>query len=154
MLEIMTAISVCTQCVKGIERLVNRGAELEQCVGHLTRWFEAASDIKQREEEEKNPPLWKKLTFQGSIESEALNLVVARKKMQEQETQLREIICYRYGIDTYREMMALRRDLRAKREKQMYAARRRRDTALSVLIGGTVLGLGIALITGIASLVL
>ena len=154
MLEIMTAISVCTQCVKGIERLVNRGAELEQCVGHLTRWFEAASDIKQREEEEKNPPLWKKLTFQGSIESEALNLVVARKKMQEQETQLREIICYRYGIDTYREMMALRRDLRAKREKQMYAARRRKDTALSILIGGTVLGLGIALITGIASLVL
>ena len=154
MLEIMTAISVCTQCVKGIERLVNRGAELEQCVGHLTRWFEASSDIKQREEEEKNPPLWKKLTFQGSIESEALNLVVARKKMQEQETQLREIICYRYGVDTYREMMALRRDLRAKREKQMYAARRRRDTALSVLIGGTVLGLGIALITGIASLVL
>ena len=154
MLEIMTAISVCTQCVKGIERLVNRGAELEQCVGHLTRWFEASSDIKQREEEEKNPPLWKKLTFQGSIESEALNLVVARKKMQEQETQLREIICYRYGIDTYREMMALRRDLRAKREKQMYAARRRRDTALSVLIGGPVLGLGIALITGIASLVL
>ena len=154
MLEIMTAISVCTQCVKGIERLVNRGAELEQCVGHLTRWFEAASDIKQREEEEKNPPLWKKLTFQGSIESEALNLVVARKKMQEQETQLREIICYRYGIDTYREMMALRRDLRAKREKQIYAARRRRDTALSVLIGGTVLGLGIALITGIASLAL
>jgi hypothetical protein len=154
MLEIMTAISVCTQCVKGIERLVNRGAELEQCVGHLTRWFEAASDIKQREEEEKNPPLWKKLTFQGSIESEALNLVVARKKMQEQETQLREIICYRYGIDTYREMLALRRDLRAKREKQMYAARRRKDTALSILIGGTVLGLGIALITGIASLVL
>ena len=154
MLEIMTAISVCTQCVTGIDRLVNRGAELEQCVGHLTRWFEAASDIKQREEEEKNPPLWKKLTFQGSIESEALNLVVARKKMQEQETQLREIICYRYGVDTYREMMALRRDLRAKREKQMYAARRRRDTALSVLIGGTVLGLGIALITGIASLVL
>ena len=79
MLEIMTAISVCSQCVKGVERLVNRGAELEQCVGHLSRWFEAASDIKQREEEQKNPALWKKLTFQGSIESEALNLIVVKK---------------------------------------------------------------------------
>ena len=80
MLEIMTAISVCSQCVKGVERLINRGAELEQCVGHLSRWFEAASDIKQREEEQKHPALWKKLTFQGSIESEALNLIVAKKK--------------------------------------------------------------------------
>tara|TARA_Y100000814_G_scaffold184604_1_gene134991 strand:+ start:1739 stop:2050 length:312 start_codon:yes stop_codon:yes gene_type:complete len=79
MLEIMTAISVCSQCVKGVERLVNRGAELEQCVGHLSRWFEAASDIKQREEEQKHPALWKKLTFQGSIESEALNLIVVKK---------------------------------------------------------------------------
>ena len=154
MLEIMTAISVCSQCVKGVERLVNRGAELEQCVGHLSRWFEAASDIKQREEEQKHPALWKKLTFQGSIESEALNMVVVKKRLQEQEKQLREIICYRYGIDTYREMMQLRRELKAKRDKQMYAAKRRRDAFLSCLIGGAVLGIGIIIISAIVSVVL
>ena len=154
MLEVMTAIGICTQAIKGVERLVNRGAELEQCVGHLTRWFEASSDIAERQKEEKNPPLWKKLTFQGSIESEALNMVVVKKRLQEQEKQLREIICYRYGIDTYREMMQLRRELKAKRAKQMYAAKRRRDAFLSCLIGGAVLGIGIIIISAIVSVVL
>ena len=74
--------------------------------------------------------------------------------MAEQEKQLREIICYRYGIDTYREMMQLRRELKAIREKQMYAARKRRDTFLSVLVGSAVLGIGIAIIAAVVSVAL
>lgn len=51
-------------------------------------------------------------------------------------------------------MMQLRRELKAKREKQMYAARKRRDTFLSCLVGSAVLGIGIAIIAAVVSFAL
>ena len=51
-------------------------------------------------------------------------------------------------------MMKLRRELKAKREKQMYAARKRRDAFLSCLVGGAVLGIGIAIIAAVVSVAL
>ena len=77
-----------------------------------------------------------------------------KKKLAQQEGQLRELICDSYGIDTYREMMQLRRELKAKREKQMYAARKRRDAFLSCLVGSAVLGIGIAIIAAVVSFAL
>ncbi|HBT10590.1 MAG TPA: hypothetical protein DEB18_14475 [Leeuwenhoekiella sp.] len=154
MLEIMAAVSVCNSALNGFQKLCARGAELEQCVGHLSRWFEAASDLSARQKEQENPPFYKKITAQGSIEAEALNITIAKKKMQEQETQLRELLIYRFGPDTYREMMQLRKDIRARREKQVYATRRRQKILMECLVGGTILGLGIGIIALCVSFIL
>jgi hypothetical protein len=90
------------------------------------------SDIKEAEKEAENPPLFKKMFDGNSVEEQALNAVIAKKKIEEQEKQVRELITWAYGKETYKEMMQMRRDIRAKRERMIYKQRRRQRKMLDV----------------------
>jgi hypothetical protein len=68
----------------------------------------------------------------SSVEEQALNAIIAKKKIEEQEKQIRELIMYAYGEDTYREMMQMRRDIRTKREQVIYKQRRKQRRMLDV----------------------
>jgi hypothetical protein len=120
MIDPLTALGVATTAFKGIQKLVNAGREIEDVAGQLGQWFSAVSDIRQADAEAKNPPLFKRMVHAKSIEQEALDAVIAKKKAEEMEAQLREMIIYRYGMDTLREMYAMRRSIREQRERQIY----------------------------------
>ena len=60
--------------------------------------------------------------------------MVSRKKIEEQEKQVRDLIIWAYGIETYREMMQLRADIRAKRERLIYRQRKRQQTMLDIAV--------------------
>jgi hypothetical protein len=99
------------------------------------------SDIKEAEKEAENPPLFKKMFDGGSVEEQALNAVIAKKKIEEQEKQVRELITWAYGVETYKEMMQMRKDIKAKRERMIYKQRRRQRRMLDVSASvGTMLG--------------
>ena len=117
---------------KGIQTLVNKGAEIEHVAQKLGHWYGLVSDIKEAERESEKPPLFKKLFDGESVEQQALNSVIAQKKVQEQEKQIRELITWAYGVETYKEMMQMRRDIRAKRERIIYKQRRRQRRMLDV----------------------
>jgi archaeosine-15-forming tRNA-guanine transglycosylase len=52
--------------------------------------------------------------------------LMRRKKIEQQEKELRELIVYRFGVDAYREMMEERRQLKEGRERTVMLQRRRR----------------------------
>ena len=82
--------------------------------------------------------------FDGnSVEEQALNAVIAKKKIEEQEKQVRELITWAYGTETYKEMMQMRKDIKAKRERMIYKQRRRQRRMLdmsAIFIGLMVAG--------------
>jgi hypothetical protein len=100
-----------------------------QKLGH---WYTLVSDINQAEREAENPPLFKKMFDGSSVEEQALNAVIAKKKIEEQNRQIRELIMYAYGEETYREMLQMRKDIRAKREKMIYKQRHRQKRMLDI----------------------
>ena len=108
----LSLFTLASSSFRGVQLLVNKGAEIEQVAQQLGKWFSYASDIRQAEREAENPPIFKKLFGGGSVEEEALNATIARKKLQEQEKHIRELIVWAYGKDTYVEMMQLRKDIR------------------------------------------
>lgn len=116
----VTAIAVATTAFKTVKKLVEAGREIEDVAGQLGKWFTAASDITQADNQAKNPPFYKKIVHSKSVEEEALNATIAKQKLKEQEDELRTMIMWRYGSDVYRDMMQMRKDLRAKREKEVY----------------------------------
>lgn len=126
----ITAIAAATTAFNTVKKLISAGREIEDVAGQLGKWFSAVSDIKAAEEEIKNPPLFKRLIHKGSIEEEALNITINKKKILEQESKLREMIMLRYGTDTYREMISLRRKIREQREKEVHRQRRRRKNII------------------------
>ena len=129
----ITALSLASTAFKGVQTLVARGREIEDVAVQLGRWYGYASDIKEAEKESKKPPIFRKLLDSGSVEQEALNSIIVKKKLEEQERQIRDLLIIRYGIETYREMIQMRKDIKAKREKLVYAQRRRRRNVLDFI---------------------
>ena len=123
-MEILTAVAAATTAYKTVVKLVNAGRELEDVAGQLGKWYTAASDIANAEQEAKNPPFYKKLLYKGSVEEEALNATIAKQKLAEQESELRTMIMYRYGSNVYKEMIDLRRKIRKQREQEVYRRRK------------------------------
>ena len=128
----VSLVAIASSTFKGIQVLVNKGAEIEQVAQKLGHWYGLVSDLREAEKEAENPPLFKKLFDGESVEAQALNAVIAKKKIEEQEKQIRELIMYSYGQDTYKEMMQMRRDIRAKREQMIYKQRRKQRMMLDV----------------------
>lgn len=129
--------------------LVSKGAEIEHVAQKLGHWYTLVSDINQAEQEAEKPPLFKKMFDGSSVEEQALNAVIAKKKIEEQERQIRELITWAYGVETYKEMIQMRRDIRAKRERMIYRQRRRQRFMLdmSAIIMGLMVAGGIVYFT-------
>ncbi|MEL0014050.1 MAG: hypothetical protein VW715_02500, partial [Rhodospirillales bacterium] len=86
-------------------------------------------------------------------EQQALNSVIAKKKLEEQEKHIRELIVWAYGVETYQEMIMLRRQIKAKREQAIYKQRRRQRILMDsvvVVVGALVMG---AIVFGTVSLI-
>jgi hypothetical protein len=126
----LSLIAMASTTFKGVQTLVNRGAEIEHVAQKLGQWYSFASDIKQAEKEAENPGVFKKLFDGNTVEQQALNSVIAKKKLEEQEKQIRELIVWSYGVETYQEMIMLRRKIKAQREEVIYKQRKRQRRLL------------------------
>lgn len=146
-------IAMASTTFKGIQTLVNKGAEIEHVAQKLGAWYSYAADIKQAEKEAESPGIFKKLFDGNTVEQQALNSVIAKKKLEEQEKQIRELIVWAYGVETYQEMIMLRRKIKAQREEVIYKQRRRRR----LLMDSTIIVIGMlfsgAIIFGTVSII-
>lgn len=147
MIDPITAITAATTAYKTVQKLVAAGRDIEDTMGQLAQWYGAVSDLNEAERQAKNPPLFKKLVSSKSVEQEAMELFAHKKKIQAQERDLREMLLYNYGKEGYSEMMAMRKQIRADREKAVYAQVRRRkelfwNTVTIVVILALVTGFG------------
>ena len=139
----LTLLSMATTAFKGVQKLVQAGREIEDVTQHLGRWYGYAADIKEAQKVAENTPLFKKILDTGSVEQEALNAIIVKKKIEQQEKDIRDLIVVVYGIDTYREMIQMRKDIKAKRERLVYRQRRRRRMYLDGIF--TFIGIGVCL---------
>lgn len=128
----LSLVAMASTTFKGLQVLVSKGAEIEHVAKKLGHWYTLVSDINQAEKEAESPPLFKKMFDGASVEEQALNAVIAKKKIEEQEKQVRELITWAYGRETYKEMMQMRRDIRAKRERMIYKQRRKQKFMLDM----------------------
>ena len=142
MLDPVSALAIATSAYKVIKKGIEMGRELEDMGGQLGTWFSAVSDVKSAEEEAKDPPLFKKLIAKGSVEQEAMQALLARKKIEQQEKELRELIVWRWGVEEYTAMMRDRTRIKDTRAKAIQNQRRKmRKLIANVLTITAILGL-------------
>ena len=72
-------------------------------------------------------------------------LIRQEENLEQQEKEIRDLIVIRYGIDTFREMIQMRKTIKANREKAVYAQRRRQRQVLD----GFVITIGLMVCGGI-----
>ena len=91
----------------------------------MGKWFGAVSDVRKAQQKNQKPPLFKKLFQAGSVEEEALALLIHEKTIQEQEAELQTLLNWRYGFGTWKELIELRRKIRQERENTIYKQQQR-----------------------------
>ena len=123
-----------------MKKFVQAGQDFENTVGQMGKWYTAISDFRKGQQMQKKPPLFKKLFNAGSVEEEALQLLIHEKKIIEQEKELQTLLNFRYGYGTWDELKEMRRKIRLKREQEVYKqAERQKDFIEAMQIGLAVL---------------
>jgi len=149
LLDPVTAIAAATTAFKTIQKAVTVGQDIENVTKQMGKWYTAVSDLRKAQDLNRRPPIFKKLFASGSVEEEALQLLMHEKKIQEQEKELRTLLNFRYGHKTWEEMIEMRRKIKAQREKEIYKQIEMRRTILEVVAAILLIALICALFVGI-----
>ena len=149
MIDPITAIGAATAAFNTIKQGFAVGRDIESMAGDLGRWMGAVSDIKKAEEMNKKPPLFKKLFNAGSVEEEALQIFMAKKKAEDMREQLRQIIVATRGPSAWDELIKTEADIRKRRQAAVYEQQERQQKfiemtaiiAAVIVLGSLIVGL-------------
>ena len=130
MIEIVAAVSAASGAFNTIKKGFAAGREIESMAGDLSRWMGAVSDIKKAEEYNRKPPLFKKLFQAGSVEEEAMEIFMAKKKAEDMRAELKNLISFTRGPAAWDELLKTEADIRKKRQKAIYDQKERQRKLL------------------------
>tara|TARA_B100001559_G_scaffold140728_1_gene118176 strand:+ start:121 stop:594 length:474 start_codon:yes stop_codon:yes gene_type:complete len=143
LIDPISAVAMATGAFNTIKAGFAAGREIESMAGDLGRWMGAVSDIKKAEEYTKKPPLFKKLFAAGSVEEEAMQVFMAKKKAEDMRAELKQIISFTRGPSAWEELLKTEGDIRKKRQKAIYDQEERRRQFLEIVaVIGLVLAIG------------
>ena len=132
-LDPITAVTAATTAFTTVKKFVQAGQEFENCMGQMGKWYSAVSDFRKGQSLQKKPPLFKKLFAAGSVEEEALALLIHEKKILEMEKELQALLNFRFGYGTWDELKEMQRKIRADREKQFYNQKERQRAIVEAI---------------------
>ena len=140
MIDPISAISIATGAFNAVKKAVSAGRDIEDMAGTIGKWMGAVSDIKKAEEMNKKPPLFKKLFQAGSVEEEAMQIFMAKKKAEDMRNELKQIISFTRGPSAWEELLKTEGDIRKKRQKAIYDQEERRRKLLEaiMIVGGCI----------------
>mgnify|MGYP001304388842 CR=1 FL=1 len=141
MIDPVTALAAATAAFTTIKKGFEVGRDVESMAGDLSRWMGAVSDIKKCEEYSKRPPLFKKLFAAGSVEEEAMQTFMAKKKAEDMRDQLKQIIILSRGMSAWDELVRTEADIRKKRQQAIYAQQEMRRKVIEIIAVVVVLGI-------------
>ena len=149
MIDPISADAMATGAFNTIKAGFAAGREIESMAGDSSRWLGAVSDIKKAEEYNRKPPLFKKLFQAGSVEEEAMQIFMAKKKAEDMRNELKQLISFTRGPSAWDELLKTEGDIRKKRQKAIYDQQERRRKILEIVmiiililvVGGFLLGI-------------
>ena len=149
MIEVVAAVSAASSAFNAIKAGFSAGRDIEGMASDLSRWMGAVSDIKKADEYNKKPPLFKKLFNAGSVEEEAMQIFMAKKKAEDMRAELKNIISFTRGPSAWDELLRTEGEIRKKRQKAIYDQQERRKqilewiaiTFLVLVVSGFTIGL-------------
>ncbi len=142
LIDPITAFGVATTAFKGIKALVSAGREVEDVTSQIGKWFGAVADYQHAASEKKksNQRGIKKFLAPQSVEQEALEYVMHKKKIREMEKELKDMLTWgNYPSGIYNDMIVARRRIKREREQEVHRRERAKRELITYSIYGTLL---------------
>jgi hypothetical protein len=135
MIDPVTALATASAAFNVIKKGFEVGRDVESMAGDIGRWMGAVSDIKKSDEFAKKPPLFKKMVAGKSVEEEALQAFMAKKKAEEMRDELRKLISFTRGPKAWDELVRMEGQIRKERQKAIYDQKERQRHFWEIVIG-------------------
>jgi hypothetical protein len=148
MIDPVSAMATATAAFNALKKGVEFGRDIESMAGDIGRWMSCLSDVEQAEKEAKNPPIFKKIVNSKSVEAEALELFMTKRKMQQQRDELRNLISWSAGPSAWDELVKTEVRIRKERQETLYKQREKRRHFVEVVTIVLLVSLGAAAIVG------
>jgi hypothetical protein len=152
-ITIAAAVSGATAAFNTIKQMCAAGRDIESCIGDVSRWMKAASDIDNATKQSKNPPIFKKLFAAGSVEEQALQAYAAKKKLEAQRQELKTFLNMSYGPQAWADLLQLEGKIRRQRQEMIYKQQEMRQKlveGIAIVILGLLTGAALLFILWMA----
>lgn len=130
MIDPVTAIAAASKAYAMTKAMVEAGRSVEDTMTQLGTWYGHASDVLYADKKARSVNPFKKVVFSKSVEAEAARAFAAKKKLQAQQKELLSMISMVYGKDGLDEFRALKRQIAAQREQDVYRQQELKETFL------------------------
>jgi len=148
MLDPVSLIGVATTAFNGIKSAVQMGREIEDCIGQLSKWAGAVSDIDKAVELTKNPSPFRK--FSGkSVQAQAMEAFLAKRKATQMRDELRQLIQYSTGHRGWEDFLRIENQIKKERQEAVYAEIERREKLKEFMLASLVVVLACITVIGI-----
>jgi len=133
MVDPVTALATATSAFNLIKKGFSVGRDVESMGKDLGRWMGAMSDLKKADEYAQKPPIFKKIFAAGSVEEEAMQAFMAKKKAEDMRDELRQLITYTRGPSAWQELLKTEADIRKKRQQAIYDQKERQKAVIEII---------------------
>jgi hypothetical protein len=127
----VTAFGVAVTAFNTVQKLVKAGKEIESVAGQLGKWYSAVQSFNESAAKKEQDLKKGKFLGKGSIEQEALDIVMHRERLKKMEYELYILIAGVYGQDAYKSMMSERIKIKRQREQAAKIAKRRKQEMIT-----------------------
>lgn len=127
----VSAMAIAGSAFSAIKSGFAAGREVETMSKDIMRWMGAIQDIKQGHEKEKR----KKSRF-ASVEEEALESWIIKKRAEEMENELRTFIQMTYGASAWQDLIRMQAKIRTERMEAAEARKRQIKQNIEYALAG------------------
>jgi hypothetical protein len=127
----VTAFGVAVTAFNTVQKLVKAGKEIESVAGQLGKWYSAVQSFNESAAKKEQDLKKGKFLGKGSIEQEALDIVMHRERLKKMEYELYILIAGVYGQEAYKSMMSERIKIKRQREQAAKIAKRRKQEMIT-----------------------
>ncbi len=131
MIDPVTAFGVAVTAFNTVQKLVKAGKEIESVAGQLGKWYSAVQSFNESAAKKEQDLKKGKFLGKGSIEQEALDIVMHRERLKKMEYELYILIAGVYGQEAYKSMMSERIKIKRQREQAAKIAKRRKQEIIA-----------------------
>ena len=140
----LTVLAAANTAFTVVKKVAKAADEADAVYRSLSKWAGHISDLQEwMSQEEAKPSIFKKIVYSKSATAEAFDTLVAKRKIEEQEKEIKSMFYVgalnHLGIRGYKEFIHQRRAIKAKREKEVYEQLRRRKAFFyNTTMGGSI----------------
>ena len=110
--EIVAAVQICASAYRFMKTAVNEGQELGDMTRAMSKFWDAREEVSVLEQKATNPSKIEKLFGGKSIESQALEITLQKKKAEQLEKELKDLFYWTGNANLWHDMIRERAKIR------------------------------------------